>query len=174
MNNSQQDQPLIAALYARVSTARQEEQETIESQIEEIKKRILDDGNILPTENVFQDDGWTGEMLQRPGLDAMRDASVANSFQVLYVYDRGRLSRMFAYQEIILEEIINREIQLFLALLAEPYSHERIKLLLMVDLVDYCSFLFDSFSKKTASLVLLILQLLPNFIAGNFPDLAIR
>jgi site-specific DNA recombinase len=111
MNNSQQDQPLIAALYARVSTARQEEQETIESQIEEIKKRILDDGNILPTENVFQDDGWTGEMLQRPGLDAMRDASVANSFQVLYVYDRGRLSRMFAYQEIILEEIINREIQ---------------------------------------------------------------
>lgn len=102
---------MIAALYARVSTAKQEEQETIDSQVEEIKKRIQEDENILPSENIFADDGWTGEMLQRPGLDAMRDAAMAGAFQVLYVYDRGRLSRVFAYQEIILEEIINSDIQ---------------------------------------------------------------
>ncbi|MFH0936948.1 MAG: recombinase family protein [Candidatus Daviesbacteria bacterium] len=102
---------MIAALYARVSTARQEEQETIDSQIEEIKKRIQEDGNILPSENVFTDDGWTGEMLQRPGLDTMRDGAVAGAFQVLYVYDRGRLSRVFAYQEIIIEELVNLDIQ---------------------------------------------------------------
>lgn len=111
MNDIQTTQPLIAGLYARVSTARQEEQETIESQIEEIKARIQADGNILPSENIFQDDGWTGEMLQRPGLDAMRDAAIADAFKVLYVYDRGRLSRVFAYQEIILEEIINLDIK---------------------------------------------------------------
>ncbi len=102
---------MIAALYARVSTARQEEQETIDSQIEEIKKRIQEDGNILPSENIFTDDGWTGEMLQRPGLDAMRDGGVAGAFQVIYVYDRGRLSRVFAYQEIIIEELVNLDIQ---------------------------------------------------------------
>ncbi len=102
---------MIAALYARVSTARQEEQETIDSQIEEIKKRILEDENILPSENIFTDDGWTGEMLQRPGLDAMRDAGVVGAFQALYVYDRGRLSRVFAYQEIIIEELINLDLQ---------------------------------------------------------------
>ncbi len=102
---------MIAALYARVSTARQEEQEQIESQIDEIKAKILDDGNVISQENIFMDDGWTGEMLQRPGLDAMRDAAVAGNFQVLYVYDRGRLSRVFAYQEILLEEIIERGIQ---------------------------------------------------------------
>lgn len=102
---------MIAALYARVSTARQEEQETIDSQIEEIKKRILEDENVLTSENIFTDDGWTGEMLQRPGLDAMRDAAIAGIFQVLYVYDRGRLSRVFAYQEIILEELIDRDIK---------------------------------------------------------------
>lgn len=102
---------MIAALYARVSTVRQEEQETIDSQIEEIKKRILEDGNILPSENIFTDDGWTGEMLQRPGLDAMRDAAIAGAFQILYVYDRGRLSRVFAYQEIIIEELVNLDLQ---------------------------------------------------------------
>lgn len=102
---------MIAALYARVSTARQEEQETIDSQVEEIKKRIQEDNNILPSENIFTDDGWTGEMLQRPELDSMRDAAMAGAFQVLYVYDRGRLSRVFAYQEIIIEELVNFDIQ---------------------------------------------------------------
>lgn len=102
---------MIAALYARVSTARQEEQETIESQVEEIRKKIQEDGNILPNQNIFVDDGWTGEMLQRPALDEMRDAAMDGAFQVLYVYDRGRLSRVFAYQEIIIEELDNLEIK---------------------------------------------------------------
>jgi site-specific DNA recombinase len=110
-NLSANTQPLIAALYARVSTGRQESEETIDSQRDEIKKRIANDGNILPPENVFEDDGWTGEMLQRPGLDAMRDAAIAGSFQVLYVYDRGRLSRVFAYQEIVIEEIVDKGLQ---------------------------------------------------------------
>jgi site-specific DNA recombinase len=69
----------------------------------------LSDGNLLSEEHIYKDDGWTGEMLQRPGLDAMRDAAVAGAFQVLYVYDRGRLSRVFAYQEIILEEILDKD-----------------------------------------------------------------
>jgi site-specific DNA recombinase len=104
-------QPLRAALYARVSTGRQENEETIDSQIDEIKARISLDGNVLSLENIFQDDGWTGEMLIRPGLDAMRDAATSGLFDILYVYDRGRLSRVFAYQEIILEEIIDRGIE---------------------------------------------------------------
>jgi len=110
-NLAQNKQPLTAALYARVSTNRQEEQETIESQLDEIKARITSDGNVLPTENIFVDDGWTGEMLQRPSLDAMRDAAQEGKFQILYVYDRGRLSRVFAYQEIIIEELIDKGIE---------------------------------------------------------------
>lgn len=103
--------PLIAALYARVSTGRQEHEATIDSQIDEIRQKIEEDGNLLSPEHIFSDDGWTGEMLQRPGLDAMRDAAMTDAFQVLYVYDRGRLSRVFAYQEIIIEELINKDIQ---------------------------------------------------------------
>ena len=95
---------LIASIYARVSTSRQEQEETIESQLAEIKKRISDDGNILSDENIFIDDGWTGSLLQRPALDAMRDAAMEGRFQALYVYDRGRISRIFTHQEIVLEE----------------------------------------------------------------------
>lgn len=110
-NLNKTSQPLIAGAYFRTSTNRQEEEQTIESQIAEVKARIEGDGNTLSPENIFIDDGWTGEMLQRPGLDAMRDAALAGNFQVLYVYDRGRLSRVFAYQEIILEEIIDKGIK---------------------------------------------------------------
>lgn len=101
----------LCGLYARVSTTKQEEEATIESQINEIKERVERDGNILPTENIFIDNGWTGEMLQRPALDLMRDAAKDGRFQILYVYDRGRVSRVFFHQEIILEELREKEIE---------------------------------------------------------------
>lgn len=104
-------QPLIAGLYARVSTGRQENEATIESQLDEIRAKIQADGNILPPENIYIDDGWTGEMLQRPSLDGMRDAAQEGKFQILYIYDRGRLSRIYAYQEIIIEELIDKGIE---------------------------------------------------------------
>jgi len=100
--------PLSAGLYVRVSTGRQEREETIAAQIDQIRAGITEDGNILADENAFADDGWTGEILQRPGLDAMRAAAMEGRFQILYVYDRGRISRIYAHQEVVLEELENR------------------------------------------------------------------
>ncbi len=102
--------PLVAALYARVSTGRQENEATIESQLDEITKRVEADGNILPEQNKFIDDGWTSEMLARPALDKVRDAAKEGKFQILYVYDRGRLSRIFFHQEIVISELADRDI----------------------------------------------------------------
>jgi site-specific DNA recombinase len=110
MTNNIQKQKLIVGAYFRVSTGRQENEATIESQIDEVKKRIEEDGNILPQENIFIDDGWSGEMLARPSLDKMRDAARELKFTALYVYDRGRLSRTFAHQEIVIEELQDKEI----------------------------------------------------------------
>jgi len=101
---------LIAAAYVRVSTGRQEKEQTIDAQIDEIRQMALANGDRLADELIFEDDGWTGELLQRPGLDRMREAAMAGRFQVLYVYDRGRLSRIFAYQEILIEELENHRI----------------------------------------------------------------
>ncbi len=104
-------EPLNAALYARVSTGRQENEQTIESQLDEVKKRITADGNVLLPNNIFIDDGWSGEMIARPSLDLMRDAAKEGRFNAIYVYDRGRLSRTFAHQEIIIEELADRDIK---------------------------------------------------------------
>lgn len=94
-----------AAFYVRVSTGRQEKEATAESQIDEIEKRIIADGNMLLPQCKYVDDGWSGEILARPACDLMRDAAKRKDFDVLYVYDRGRIARIFAYQEIVIEEI---------------------------------------------------------------------
>ncbi len=93
----------IAALYARVSTGNQEKQETILSQIAEIKERIKSDGLILGDNLSFYDDGWSGSVLARPNLDRLRDAIKAKLFQVLYIYDLGRLSRDFTNQLVLIK-----------------------------------------------------------------------
>lgn len=99
------------AYYARVSTARQEQEETIESQIAEIESRIKQDGNVILPNLKFIDDGWSGTLIARPALDRLRDLARNKEFDVLYVYDRGRLSRNFIHQEVILEELNDLEIQ---------------------------------------------------------------
>ncbi|MCL5410446.1 MAG: recombinase family protein [Patescibacteria group bacterium] len=99
-----------AAILARVSTENQKEEATIESQVAEIKERVKQDGNILLDECIYKDEGYSGELLARPALDKMRDDAKKRNFNILYVYDRGRLSRKFAYQELILEELNDLDI----------------------------------------------------------------
>lgn len=94
-----------AALYARVSTARQEQEETIDSQIAEVKQRILNDDALLSSENVYIDEGYSGSMLERPSLDAMLEAAKNKEFDVLYIYDLGRLSRQLSHLLIVTEQL---------------------------------------------------------------------
>lgn len=103
--------PLVAGLYARVSTEKQETQATIDSQIAEVKQKIEDDKNILTPDHVFVDNGWSGTILARPSLDAMRDAIQDRQIQVVYVYDIGRLSRDFTDQMILLREFESAEVK---------------------------------------------------------------
>jgi site-specific DNA recombinase len=92
-----------AAIYMRVSTAEQEKEETIKNQEGELLKRVEADGNALSPDCIYQDDGWSGTILERPALDKMRADAADGNFEVLYAYDRGRLARRFVYQEIILD-----------------------------------------------------------------------
>src|SRR3712207_6529951 len=59
-----------AALYARVSTERQERQQTIDSQFITLRDWIRAEGHQLAEEHVFRDEGYSGARLDRPGLDA--------------------------------------------------------------------------------------------------------
>lgn len=94
-----------AALYARVSTARQEQEETIDSQIAEVKQRIDEDDAFLTTERTYVDEGYSGSMLERPALDAMLDAAKNKEFDVVYIYDLGRLSRQLSHLLIVIEQL---------------------------------------------------------------------
>jgi site-specific DNA recombinase len=91
------------AIYARVSTESQEARGTIGSQVEVLRKRITAEGHELVAE--FCDDGYSGALLDRPGLDALRDAAEAGRLDAIWCLSPDRLARMYAYQVIVLDEL---------------------------------------------------------------------
>ena len=62
-----------AALYARVSTTRQAQTQTIEQQLERLRAAARRQGWTLDEAHVYRDDGYSGASLSRPGLDRLRD-----------------------------------------------------------------------------------------------------
>ncbi len=67
------------ALYARVSTDKQAQSHTIDSQVNAIKERIVQEGLKLDAELCFCDDGVSGETLERPALERLRDEAAAGT-----------------------------------------------------------------------------------------------
>ena len=57
------------AIYARVSTERQEEQKTIQSQLAELREACKDSQVVKE----YVDDGWSGETLDRPAIRPIKD-----------------------------------------------------------------------------------------------------
>lgn len=91
------------AIYARVSTENQETRGTIGSQLAVLRARIATEGHELVAE--FCDDGYSGARLDRPGLDALRDAAEAGLIEAVWCLSPDRLARMCAYQVIVLDEL---------------------------------------------------------------------
>ena len=91
------------AIYARVSTDAQEARGTIGSQLALLRERMVREGHELVAE--YTDDGLSGARLDRPGLDALRDAAEAGYFEGVWCLSADRLARMYAYQVIVLDEL---------------------------------------------------------------------
>jgi len=94
-----------AAIYARVSSERQAQEETIESQVAALRERVSRDGHTLDDALCFLDDGVTGSTLLRPALERLRDQAYVGGFQKLYVHSPDRLARQYAYQFLLIEEL---------------------------------------------------------------------
>src|SRR5690348_12715207 len=92
-----------AALYARVSTERQADRGTVGSQLQVLREHIAGAGDELVGEYV--DDGHSGARLDRPGLDALRDAAQAGLIERVWCLSPDRLARVYAYQVIVLDEL---------------------------------------------------------------------
>ncbi len=101
-----------AALYARVSSDRQKENHTIASQVAALTQYAETNGYLIPPERQFQDDGYSGATLVRPGLEALRDLAAAGEIQAVLIYSPDRLSRKYAYQVLLAEELARCGVEL--------------------------------------------------------------
>ena len=95
----------IVALYARVSSEKQAQANTIASQIAELENRIRTDGHELLDGNRFIDNGYSGSNLSRPSLEKLRDKVNLGEIDIIYIHSPDRLSRKYAYQMILIEEL---------------------------------------------------------------------
>ena len=94
-----------AAVYARVSSARQAKDETIGSQLAALRDHAVSNRLDVPEEWVFADEGHSGATLVRPALEALRDLAAQGCLDVVLVYSPDRLARKFACQALLIEEL---------------------------------------------------------------------
>ena len=63
-----------AAIYTRVPSDQQRENKTIGSQVEALLHFAEEQGYTVPQEYIFKDEGYSGVILIRPGLEKVREA----------------------------------------------------------------------------------------------------
>jgi site-specific DNA recombinase len=93
-----------AAIYARVSSARQKKDQTIGSQTAALRAHAAQNRLEVPEGWVFEDEGHSGATLVRPALERLRDLAAQGCADVVLCYSPDRLARKFAYQALLIEE----------------------------------------------------------------------
>src|SRR5512134_1147540 len=101
-----------AALYARVSSDRQKEDHTVASQVAALVEYADTHGFVVPPEWHFQDEGYSGATLLRPGLEAVRDLAATGQIEAVLIHSPDRLSRKYAYQVLLAEELSRSGVEL--------------------------------------------------------------
>ena len=105
----------VAAIYARVSSERQRQEQTIQSQTVALRELAEQRGLLVPAELVFEDDGFSGASLQRPALERLRDRAFEGCFEVVLCHAPDRLARRYAYQVLLLEEFARDGVEVVFA-----------------------------------------------------------
>lgn len=108
MVNITKEEKLIA-VYGRVSTSLQEDRKTIEAQLLQVHKFAVDHGYTIVKE--YLDEGWSGDTLVRPALDDLRVDAKKRIWDAVLIYDPDRLSRRYAHQELVMDELNERQIE---------------------------------------------------------------
>src|SRR5262247_1170963 len=101
----------MAAIYARVSSEQQREENTIASQTASLIEFARSHELEVPKEWVFEDEGYSGATLERPGLERVRDLAAEGQIQAVLVYSPDRLSRKYAYQILLIEELARQGVE---------------------------------------------------------------
>jgi site-specific DNA recombinase len=100
-----------AAIYARVSSDKQKEENTIASQTAALVEFAQTHDYSVPNEWVIEDEGFSGATLIRPGLERIRDLAAEGQIQAVLVHSPDRLSRKYAYQVLLMEELARHGVE---------------------------------------------------------------
>src|SRR5579859_7815300 len=101
----------MAAIYARVSSEQQREEHTIASQTAALIEFAATHCVEVPKTWIFEDEGFSGATLERPGLERVRDLASEGQIQAVLVYSPDRLSRKYAYQVLLIEEFARHGVE---------------------------------------------------------------
>src|ERR671936_3001234 len=101
----------MASIYARVSSEQQREENTIASQTASLIEFAQSHDLEVPKEWVFEDEGYSGATLERPGLEHVRDLAAEGQIQIVLAYSPDRLSRKYAYQILLIEEFARQGVE---------------------------------------------------------------
>jgi site-specific DNA recombinase len=110
------------AIYARVSTTRQAQAQTIEQQLDRLRAAVAEHGWTLEEEHVYRDDGYSGAGLSRPGLDRLRDHAALAELDLVVVTAPDRLARNYVHQVLLIDELGRHGCQV--EFLDRPMSHD--------------------------------------------------
>ena len=92
------------ALYARVSTTRQAQAQTIDQQLERLQAGAAAQGWVVDDHQIYRDDGYSGAALSRPGLDRLRDRAAFGELDLILLTAPDRLARKYVHQVLLIEE----------------------------------------------------------------------
>jgi site-specific DNA recombinase len=101
----------LAAIYARVSSDRQKEDKTIGSQTAALLEYAQAHHYVVAPGCAFEDEGYSGSTLARPGLERLRDIVHEGQIEKVLVHSPDRLSRRYAYQVLLLEEFSRQGVE---------------------------------------------------------------
>jgi site-specific DNA recombinase len=94
------------AIYARVSTPRQQQAQTIDQQLERLRAHVVAQTDWhLDEEHIYRDDGYSGAQLNRPGLDRLRDHAAFAAFELVLITAPDRLARSYVHQVVLIDEL---------------------------------------------------------------------
>jgi site-specific DNA recombinase len=108
----------LAAIYARVSTDDQGRGYSLPTQIEACQQLAQEQGYTVYNANIFQDE-LTGSVLNRPGLNQLRELVRTRHVQAVIVHDLDRLSRRLAHQLLIDDECREHDVKLHIVTMPE-------------------------------------------------------
>src|SRR3954466_14755191 len=94
----------VIAIYVRVSTQRQAQSQSTEQQLDRLRAYVLAQNWDLAPEHIFRDDGYSSGILQRPGLDRLRDAVASAQIDRILITAPDRLARNYVHQ-VLVEEL---------------------------------------------------------------------